>query len=610
MSFDQNRIDTFDKGLITVFKDDSIPEGSASRSVNFITRGDRFEIAGGTSVLGDDTGVDEVTGYYIGIDSQGTEHHFKKVGTVLYHLDTSTDTWTSIQTGLPTSDLYGDTYRSPAGSFLVLSSPDASGIYRINLANPEDVVNLYNEARNFVGIPKVKNARLWMWNTGSSGFEQSSRGIIRLSYIDNNFPYTQVSSESLGSSSGTLANTLVVAQSLAIQDSVETLVDNGAGVLTGDNGGTGTINYTTGAYSVTWGGGSASGSITADYAYEDPTNEGIFDFRYTSPTRLAGDGSFFFEGDTNTEILGLVALEGDIYPLHDKAIWKIELPADDTNATNKVYRSDTGVVTSRAYTESGDGIYYVDVNGTRPALRLLKFDSVGTRLIPTNVSFQIDLDAYDLDDAVVAQWGEFILLGCKTKGTSYNDIILILNRNLELFDTYSAPVRWLQTTPTAVYGGSSLNGDVFKLFDGNTFDEATIEAEWESNDSIDKTLELKRSRFFMYEGDLARAQTLEVYVSYDYGPFNLVDTITGSDPEILATERVVYGAGGTYGSGLYGAGVEVKAGYFMKQIKLQSPKYLRKRIQFKTTGAGFASIRAYTTKDVHKLRARIPAKFR
>lgn len=610
MSFNQNRVDTFDKGLITVFKDDSIPEGSASRSVNFITRGDRIEIVGGTSVLGDDTGVEPVSGYYIGTDSQGVEHHFKKVDTVLYYLDNSTETWSSIETGLPTTDLYGDTYRSPAGSFLVLSSPDAEGIYRINLANPEDVVDLYDETKNFVGIPKVKNARLWMWNTGSSGFEQSSRGIIRLSYIDNDFPYTVVTGESLASSSGTLANTLIVAQSLAIQDSVETLVDNGAGELNGDNGGTGTINYTTGAYSVTWGGGSASGSITADYAYEDPTEEGIFDFRYTSPTRLAGQGSFFFQGDTNTEILGLVALDGELYPLHDKAIWEIGLPADDTNATSKVYRSDTGVVNSRAYTESGDGVYYVDVNGTRPALRLLKFDAVGTRLIPTNVSFQIDMDAYDLDDSVVAQWGEFILLGCKTKGTSYNNIVLIFNRNLDLFDTYEAPVRWLQTTPTAVYGGSSLNSDIYKLFDGNTFNESVIEAEWESNDSTDGTLELKRSRFFILEGDIARGQTIEVYISYDDGPFNLLDTISGDDPQVIANERVVYGNGGVYGSGLYGGGVEVTAGYFMKEFRPQSPKYFRKRIKFKTVGTGFASVRAYTTKDVRKLRARIPAKFR
>lgn len=368
MSFNQNRVDVFDKGLITRFKDDAIPEGSASESKNWMSKGDRIEIVGGATRIGDAQGTTVVSAYYVGIDSDGVPQHFKKVDTVLYWLNPANDTWTSALTGLPTTDLYGAVYRSPAGSFLVLSSED-SGLYRINLANPTSAVDLYNSARNFKGVPLIKNSRMWMWDTGSSGFQVAPRGIVRLSKIDNDFPYTQITGEviDVGDGSltytGTLAHTLIVARSLSITSAIagETFTDDGNGALTGSEGGTGTINYTTGAYSITFAPPApGSGNITATYTYEIPATDGIFDFRYTSPIRLAGEGSFFFQGENNTEIQGIALIDEKLYVLHDRAIWFIELPADDLNPTNKVYRLNTGCVTKRAYVESGDGIYYLD----------------------------------------------------------------------------------------------------------------------------------------------------------------------------------------------------------------------------------------------------------
>lgn len=52
--------------------------------------------------------------------------------------------------------------------------------------------------------------------------------------------------------SGTLLQFPIVPGSLSITDGVETFSDNGVGVLTGSAGGTGTINYTTGVFSITF----------------------------------------------------------------------------------------------------------------------------------------------------------------------------------------------------------------------------------------------------------------------------------------------------------------------------------------------------------------------
>lgn len=608
MSFNQNRVSTFDKGTITRFKEESIPEGSASESNNFITLGDRIEIISGTKTLGDTQGSSPVSSYYVGVDLLDRVQHYKKVDTTLYHYNEATDEWDSILTDLPEEDLYGTVYRSPAGSFLVLSSKD-SGLYRINLINPTDVVDLYDENRNFQGVPLIKNSRMLMWDTGRTGFQQGAKGILRLSKIDNDFPYTDVSNESLSGDTGTLLNGLIQANSLAITDGTETLVDNSTGVLNGDQGGTGTINYTTGEYSITWGAGSASGSITADYAYEQPTDNGIFDFRY-SPTRLAGQGAFFFQGENNTEIQGIAAIDENWYVLHDRAIWFINLPADDLNPTNKVYRVNTGCATKRAYVESGDGIYYLDATNDSPAIRLLRYDRAGIRLIPTEISTQLDLTQYNPDDCAMTQFGDLILVALKEKGFDYNNVVLIYNRELKLYDIYRIPVRWFAEAKGQLFGASSLNSEVFRIFDTAGFDEANINASWVSNDSFDETLELKRHRYFVLEGDLAQTQEIIVEASYDEGSFTEIGRIKGDDPQIVSTQRQVYG-GGVYGVGIYGQGSPgTVAGYFMREFKISSPKYFRKKIRFRSNGFGYLSVRAYTTKDIRNLRARIPSRFR
>lgn len=105
------------------------------------------------------------------------------------------------------------------------------------------------------------------------------QGILRkrLGYGDFGRMVHAVEDEALGTTvdlqltySGTLTKTPLRPGDLVISTSEagETFTDNGNGTLTGDGGGSGTIDYTTGAWSITYGSNPGGGhSITADYDY-------------------------------------------------------------------------------------------------------------------------------------------------------------------------------------------------------------------------------------------------------------------------------------------------------------------------------------------------------
>jgi hypothetical protein len=72
--------------------------------------------------------------------------------------------------------------------------------------------------------------------------------------------------------SGTLSETPIVPGTVEVTDGVETFTDEGDGTLTGDAGGSGTVNYTTGDISVTFHVAPLNAvDITVDYSHTPPT---------------------------------------------------------------------------------------------------------------------------------------------------------------------------------------------------------------------------------------------------------------------------------------------------------------------------------------------------
>jgi len=113
--------------------------------------------------------------------------------------------------------------------------------------------------------------------------------------------YPSVSGESIGTGDGTtttfnatLANVPVIPGTVSITDGTETFSDNGDGTLTGDAGGSGTVNYNTGAVSVTFNTAPANGAgITANYEYN---------IKYTYVAIGTDDGTTLALDATNTAL--------------------------------------------------------------------------------------------------------------------------------------------------------------------------------------------------------------------------------------------------------------------------------------------------------------------
>lgn len=615
MTYRIDKVDTFDKGIIDELGDENIPASASSSSKNFFDLGDRIELVRGTRRLGDDNiGADKVLGVAKVIDTEGNEIAYKQIEDKLQRLDG--ETWVDVQTSdlVENEELAFTTYRSPAGSFLWYSSKN-TGLFRINAANPDDYYDFYPDmgANQHRGKIITNTNRMWMWDI------LNNETLLRLSYIDNDWPYDNVTNEvvdtgdgSTKTFNGTLAQDFIAGNAILITDDTEDFTDDSNGTLIGDQGGSGTINYTTGEYSVTFNTApSNSQDIKASYDYEDPTDEGIADFSFSSPTRAPGEGLFFRQFVGDDPIQYVANYDGIDYIFHENSVWLVDLTDDDTNAINKPYRKKTGIPNWRATVPDGDGIYYIDdTDENDKQLKILKYDDLSTQVEPKDESEQINLDNYRFDKAAGIKFGNLIIFACKSNpDVNHNDIMLVYNTKWGAYYRMEGAFSSFMILNGALYGGSSVNGNVYKIFDGPTFDGAQIEGVWESNDYNLGTEELKRFRRFVVEGDMDRAQRLRIEASYDGGPFTTIGEIDGDSEYVNTGVTSGYGVGG-YGTSPYGGGEDVSFGRYYRRFKLKSPKFYRVKLRFSALGAGYLNVRMRRFDDIRIMRTRSIPKFR
>lgn len=601
-------IKTFLKGTITAFEDHAIPDGAASDSKNWLTKGDRIELRKGFKVLGTENAeTGKIDGLHTAFKADGTQILFRKRGRKLEYYDITTSDW--VETGaniFPAAAVddeasFGN-YASLAGNQMFICSPNA-GPFKIMVANPGSYTDL-THANNFQGYIKIKQNRMFLW-----GRNKDKTGIYG-SYIDA-AAYTTVSAEALASvASGTLAfkaggsvRTCFAVQ-LTVTGTGEVFTDNYNGVLTGSLGSTGTINYTTGAFTTT-----ASGAGTADYQWENSNNTGITDFTKSSP-RTAGQGFIFRQDDGGGDAKNVASYGDTEYCLHRLKSWELTLTATDTNATNLIYRENVGIPNWRAAVPTGDGIYLIDdLDQTDPKFRLLTLNNISTQVIPISVSDALNLRDYRFDKGVSEENGDLIIFGCRHKDSTENDTTFVYDKRYKSFDRLDYAFSCLAKYNGALVAGDSVTDNVFELFSGFDDNNSTIANYWEGKLDDFDIQTLKKSRRLWIQGEISADQSLGFYLQTDRGSWVLVGTQNGTDDNVDTQPRTVIGSD-AIGQSTLGGQTSTSVYNYTKEIKLQNGKFQFVKLRVVATLIGYASVSGYTFFDIIQNAMKLPQKYR
>jgi hypothetical protein len=614
-------VKNFIKGLITSIEDYSIPDGAASDSKNWVNRGDRIELRKGYKVLGtEQTGTGKIDGLHVAFKADGTQVLFRKRGRKLEYYNTAASDWAETGTNMFPAAAEADeasfaNYASLAGNQMFVTTPN-SGPFKIMVANPGSYTDLTYSSKNFQGYIKIKQNRMFLWN------RKKDRTGIYGSYIDTG-TNTQVSGEAIGTGNGAqtvFTGTLAFKGGGAVrtcfgvvikQAGTESLTDDYNGTLVGVTAPTtGTINYTTGEYTITFGTPPPNlQAITADYQWENSNNQGVTDFTKSAP-RTAGQGFVFRQDDGGGQTQNVCSYGDTEYCLHRQKSWALTLTATDTNATNLIFRDKVGIPNWRGAVETGDGVYFVDdFDQTDPKFRLLTLDKLATQVIPLPISDALNLEDYRFDKAVTYEYGELILWGCRHKDSAENDTTFVYNKRLKLFEKHDYSISCLATYNGALVAGDSITDNVYELFSGFDDNGSTIGNCWEGNLSKLQMEQLKKVRRFWVQGEISRDQTLKIYLSFDRAPFVLVGTQSGTDRNVDAGGRTVIGSD-AIGQSTLGGQTSVSVYNYIKEMKLVQGKFSEVKMRIEATGIGYVSMSGYTFHDIILYETKLPTRYR
>jgi len=607
MPVNQQSLKALVSGTHNLLPDEIIPKDAASASSNWLTKDGHIELIYGRRIIGAAGAVGKNYGEHTGYRVDGTAVRFRKVDSKIQYW--SGTAWTDVITGLTVAaDYTFANYQSLAGAFVYIFGVD--GIYKIATANPASFTSLYDSAKNYKAHGMIDKGRTWIWNIA-----KDPTG-LRGSWVDNQLAvsgatgvYTAVSGEATTSLTGTLAFKAGGATrtcfnvAITLTGTGEIYSDNYSGILTGSLGGTGTINYTSGAYTM-----SNSGVGTAAYQWENSNLRGVTDFSY-SGTRLAGEGIVFRQDEGGDAIRTVLPFDGSYFSIKASSVYKFSMDATDLALTNLIFRTDIGVSTLRSATATGKGIVFINTaNPSKPSLQILQRNPLGDNFDVSPLLPHFAFENYQYDDACLDFWDRYILVGCK-KGTTNNSHLLLCDILRDTVDETYYGLRTMAKQGNILYGGDSVSQTTYELFTG--FDDVGIAImnNWDGNGESFGSDVLKKIKKRRIKGTISPAQTLQVYESYDDGNFVLIGTVLGNG------DYVDYGASYAIGNSLVGTvnigGGDAPAVYqFFIEIKVRALKFRKRKIRFVATGIGYVSINQITDFDIWTYQEKMPTRYR
>jgi len=610
----------FDKGVHNKYASHLIPDTAASDALGWLSRGDRIELSYGKEIVGAEaSGSGRVRGHHWGHMNDGTAVQWKKVGTKIKTHNTVTDAWDDVITGLEEDDEYTfANYASLSGNFVFVSGPD--GLWKIPTANPTSAVDMYDSTKNYKGKLNINENRTVMW-----GLSNDKTGLY-LSHIDEG-NYTTVSGESIGTGDGstkTFAGTLAFKAGgstrtcfgIVITDTVETFTDDYSGNLVGDQGGTGTINYATGAYSVTFDTAPTNlQAITGDYQWEDSNNGGITDFTYSTP-RLAGEGDIIRQDEGGDATQAVLWFNQIAYSIKERSVYYLDLSVDDTDARNKPFRNNIGLSNYRAAVATGNGLVFMDLSDPKnPRLQRLQLNVSGDELVPQELADHFDFSLYEWDDCAMGLWGEFIVFSGTVNGQDANDRLFLYHPKRNTIDVRDGNFTTFAPNGGFLYAGDAISDNVYKVFTGFDDEGYEIQNHFIGKDDNLTTEQLKKVKKLQFEGYIAPDQSCNVYVSYDDGDFEYVGVIEGSADYVDKTKSYTVGSSMVGkpeigGGSLLGDDEGGIVYHFDMQMRIRPPKFKRRRVKLVAQGLGYLAFVLIKDRDIRLRGDKMPRKYR
>ena len=607
-------------GLNTAISDiKTLKKGISPDQKNWITSkfGDSMALRRGMALLGltRQTGVGKITGLGVGTRYDGVQVPFFSHGQKIKYYDVVSNDIAEIGTdllpaGASGEDVWFAPYQNLGGSFIYYGSPNSS-IYKTPVANPGNYVDQSVIDYRF-GVAKISQNRMFAGQrkgTTAGNFDKTG---LYLSYIDKATlsSYTQTTGEAYGTGDGntkTFAHTLAIvsgkktAMYAQVTDSVETFIDDRNGNMIGTLGGTGTINYATGAVSVTFKTAPAlSAAITCSYYTEDSTSAGILDFSGST----FGQGATFRQDDGGGNLMAIWPINNVEYCLHLLRTWQLTTATSSSEtSTNLPYRN-VGVPYPRAAYQTPEGIIFADLSRpTEPKFRRLQIAPNTTNLTvePVSISDALDLTGYAFDYCVAFRWGDYEIFCAqeKIRGTSntYNSIMFIRNVYSKAWDRLDFYASSLAEYAGTLIAGDPISNNIFTLFSGFDDDGSPISNYWTDGDMDLGTDRLKVVHRMVVNGLIQRDQNIKVSLSFDGGPFTEIFTIQGTGAYVSSGINTSIGSQ-TIGSGIIGGGTEVTAHPFEVDFPVHSSKFQTVRAKFEGLDIGHAQINSYTYKDI------------
>lgn len=602
----QSQVKAFTRGIHNLVTDELIPNDAASSSLGWLTKDGRIELMYGRQAQGAEGTAGEVLAEHTAYKVDGTSVRFRKVWTgsagKIQYLNGST--WTDVITSLSNEVVTFSNYASLAGNFVYVTGP-TDGLFKIAVANPANYADVYLSTKNFKGWSFIDKGRMIMW-----GVKKDPTGLYG-SYIDgqDSTVYTTVSAEVTAGTSGTLAFKAGGARrtcfgvQITITASGQVYTDDYNGVLTGSLGGTGTINYMTGAWTV-----SAGGAGTADYQWEDSSAKGVTDFS-KSGTRLAGEGFVVRQDQGGDAIKVVIPHEGAYFSLKRFSAYQFTPDIEDLNPTNELMRTDIGVETLRSAIGTSLGVVFMNTsNPTRPMLNILKRNPVGDNFLVEPLFPHFKFSDYNYDDLAMESWDKYILLAVRSDSTGNNRLLLcdMLENTVDV-----APYGCSCFTKNAgyLYAGDPVSQTSYEMFTG--FDDMglPLSNSWISAGDTYGMDALKKTKKYRFKGSIAPDQSVGVYLSLDSDNYILIGTILGSGEYVDYTSSYAIGTN-MIGTSTLGGDDTVPVYRFLMEIKVRSVKFRKRNLKFVANGIGYVALEMMTDFDIWEFEDKLPSKYR